>query len=216
MIVPAGLGKRSELIAPINLIMESYDLSNLTVLIVDKYAPMRTLFRQVMRQFGIPHVFDAGDPETGYEKNNDHRPDILFIDWAPDFDGLNLVQMIRKGKKSPDPYVAIIMVSAYTETHQIKEARDAGVTEYLAKPVSANSLYNRIVAVIENDRPFVRVETFVGPDRRRLERPYVGEERRAENRAYDAKKPPTETQKSDKASNEKKSETDSAGNESSS
>ena len=184
--------------------MKSYDLSNLTVLIVEKYAPMRTLFRQVMREFGIPRIFDSSNPEEGYVRFNDFGPDILLIDWAPDFDGLNLVQTIRKGGKNPDPYVAIIMVSAYTETHQIKEARDAGVTEYLAKPISANRIYDRIVAVIENDRQFVRVEAFVGPDRRRLERPYGGEERRAENLAYDVKKPRTETQESDEASNEKK------------
>lgn len=195
--------------------MKSYDLTNLTVLIVDKYATMRTLFRQVMRQFGIPHIYDASDPDEGYVKYFDHRPDILFIDWAPDFDGLNLVQRIRKGKDSPDPYVAVIMVSAYTELHQIKVARDAGMTEYLAKPISANSLYDRIVAVIENERQFVRVKEFVGPDRRRLARPYGGEERRAENLAYDSKKTTSETREPDKASNGKKSESDNADKESS-
>ena len=108
------------------------------------------------------------------------------------------------------------MVSANTETHQILEARDAGATEYLAKPVSGKLFYDRIVAVIENKRQFVRAEAFFGPDRRRLERPYFEEERRAENRAYDAKKPRTETQESDEASNEKKSEANNSGNESSS
>ena len=81
------------------------------------------------------------------------------------------------------------MVSANTETHQILEARDAGATEYLAKPVSGKLIYDRIVAVIENKRQSVRAEAFFGPDRRRLDRPYFEEERRAENRAYDAKKP---------------------------
>ena len=195
--------------------MKSYDLTNLTVLIVDKYATMRTLFRQVMRQFGIPHIYDASDPDEGYVKYNDHRPDILFIDWAPDFDGLNLVQRIRKGKNSPDPYVAVIMVSAYTELHQILVARDAGMTEYLAKPISANRLYDRIVAVIENERQFVRVKEFVGPDRRRLGGPYGGEERRAENLAYDSKKMTSETQEPDKVSNGKKPETGNADKESS-
>ena len=196
--------------------MKSYDLTNLTVLIVDKYATMRTLFRQVMRQFGIPHIYDASDPDEGHVKYIDHRPDILFIDWAPDFDGLNLVQRIRKGKNSPDPYVAVIMVSAYTELHQIKVARDAGMTEYLAKPISANSLYDRIVAVIENDRQFVRVKAFVGPDRRRQSGPYGGEERRGENLAYESKKPRAGTREPDKASNEKKSEADASDNGSSS
>ena len=145
---------------------------------------MRTLFRQTLRELGIPNIYDANNPEVGYEQFMGFKPDILFIDWAPSFDGLNLVQSIRRGENSPDPFVSIIMVSAYTETNQIKEARDAGVTEYLVKPVSAKRFYDRIVAVIDNKRPFVRIETFFGPDRRRLNRPYGGEERRAENRAY--------------------------------
>ena len=164
--------------------MKSYDLSNLSVLIVEKHAQMRTLFRQVMRELGIPKIYDAGDPEAGYVKYKDLRPDILFIDWASEFDGLNLVQDIRRDEKSPDPYVAIIMVSANSEVNQILAARDAGATEYLAKPVSAKMFYDRIVSVIESKRPFVRVDAFFGPDRRRLDRPYGGEERRAGNRAY--------------------------------
>ena len=191
--------------------MKSYDLSNLTVLIVEKHAQMRTIFRQVMRELGIPRIYDAYDPEEGFARFNDFKPDILFIDWAPGFDGLNLVQSIRGGKHTSDPYVAIIMVSSLTEQHHIIKARDAGATEYIAKPVSAKMFYDRIVAVIENKRAFVRVETFVGPDRRRQDRPYGGEERRAENRAYDVNKPRAETQKSDKASNEKKSEAGNSG-----
>lgn len=86
----------------------------------------------------------------------------------------------------PNPFADIIMLSANTETHQIKNDRDAGTTEYLAKPVFAKRFYERIVAVIENKRRFVRVKTFFGSDRRRLNRPYFDEERRVKNRAYSA------------------------------
>ncbi len=40
-------------------------------------------------------------------------------------------------------------------------------TEFLAKPISAKQLYMRLVSVIEGNRPFVRVNSFFGPDRRR-------------------------------------------------
>ncbi len=52
-----------------------------------------------------------------------------------------------------------------------KAPRDAGVNEFIAKPVSGDSLYRRIVEIIVNPRPFVRTEDFVGPDRRRRSSP---------------------------------------------
>jgi hypothetical protein len=59
------------------------------------------------------------------------------------------------------------------------KARDAGVTEFLAKPISAKALYNRILHIILNPRPFIKTETYFGPDRRRnVNAKYSGPERR--------------------------------------
>jgi two-component system, chemotaxis family, chemotaxis protein CheY len=59
-------------------------------------------------------------------------------------------------------------------------ARDAGVTEFLAKPISAKALYNRILNVVAHPRPFIRTKTYFGPDRRRNTlNPYAGPERRS-------------------------------------
>ncbi len=54
----------------------------------------------------------------------------------------------------------------------------AGTTEFLIKPVTPTRLYNRIAAVIEDNRCYVRSEGFFGPDRRRADRPFTGPERR--------------------------------------
>ena len=64
-------------------------------------------------------------------------------------------------------------------------ARDAGITEFLAKPVSSKALYQRIVSVIANPRPFIKTKTYFGPDRRRNINPgaYTGPERRKGGKA---------------------------------
>ena len=62
------------------------------------------------------------------------------------------------------------------------EARDSGVTEIIAKPVSLRSLYSRIVAVIERPRPFIRTPDYFGPDRRRRQIPIDFEDRRLTGR----------------------------------
>ena len=63
-------------------------------------------------------------------------------------------------------------------------ARDAGVTEFLAKPISAKGLYQRIVNVLANPRPSIKTKTYFGPDRRRNSNPnYVGADRRKGGKA---------------------------------
>jgi hypothetical protein len=57
-------------------------------------------------------------------------------------------------------------------------ARDAGITEFLAKPVSATLIYRRIAAMVENPRDFVETSSFFGPDRRRRAIGPTGSERR--------------------------------------
>ena len=147
--------------------MRQYDLAKLTVLVVEKHAPMRTMFREVLRQFGVGTILAAASPEAGFEEFTGTAPDLVLVDWTPDFNGLSLVRDIRTHEDSVFPQAPVIMVTAFTETNHIYEALNAGMTEYLAKPVSARLLYLRIVSVIESKRLFIRVDGFCGPDRRR-------------------------------------------------
>jgi hypothetical protein len=58
------------------------------------------------------------------------------------------------------------------------------VTEFLAKPISAKSLYERILNVVANPRPFIKTKSYFGPDRRRnVNSSYVGPERRKGGKA---------------------------------
>ena len=50
---------------------------------------------------------------------------------------------------------------------KVIEARDAGVSSLVAKPIVFDLLYRRIVALIETPDKFVRGRDFIGPDRRR-------------------------------------------------
>jgi two-component system, chemotaxis family, chemotaxis protein CheY len=183
--------------------MISYDLSNISVLIVEKHSHMRTILRQVLRQFGVPNVFDASEPAIGFQRYKDFYPDIVLLDWGPDFDGLALLSKIRAGSDAGNPWVPVIMCTANTEKCHIVEARDVGATEYLLKPVSAKSIYDRIVSVIDDARLFVRTKSFTGPDRRRNDMPYGDEERRKENLAIEIPKPKTEEDTENKESKKK-------------
>jgi len=76
------------------------------------------------------------------------------------------------------------MLTAHSERKRVTAARDAGVTEFMVKPISASALHQRIVNVIANPRRFIKTATYFGPDRRRNNAPgYTGPERRRSGKA---------------------------------
>ena len=161
------------------------DFSKLRFLVIDDNVHMRRILRTLLHGFGSRDVYEAEDGATGLEAFTQYMPDIVLADWAmPIIDGLKVAQMIRQPDGDVNPYVPIIMLSGHSERAHVTTARDAGITEFMAKPVSANALYQRIVNVIANPRPFIKTTSYFGPDRRRNVTPnYTGPERRKGIRA---------------------------------
>ena len=93
--------------------------------------------------------------------------------------GIELTKFIRLSEESPNRYLPIIIMSDNTAPSWVFEARDAGVTEFLVKPLTMRSIRQRIDAALISPRTFVRSATYFGPDRRRRNNPkYDGPERR--------------------------------------
>ena len=144
--------------------------------------------RQLARR-GVPGAPQGrgvgGHGAAGLEAFTHYSPDIVITDWSmPIFDGLELTQMIRQPGANANPYVPIIMLTGHSEKKRVVQARDAGVTEFLAKPISAKALYQRVLNIVANPRPFIKTKSYFGPDRRRSASPaYIGPERRKGGKA---------------------------------
>ena len=98
-------------------------------------------------------------------------------------ESLNGIEFLYKVRNAPDslnPFVLAIMLTAYTDLDRVIRSCNAGITEFLAEPFTPVTLYCRIVAVIEDQRAFVRSEDFFGPDRRWVTRLFPGSERRGD------------------------------------
>jgi two-component system chemotaxis response regulator CheY len=155
------------------------DFSRLRFLIVEDNAHMRRLLRTILHGLGSREVFEAEDGAAGLEAFAHYGPDIIITDWVmPIFDGVELTGMIRQ-MDSKQRFVPIIMLTGHTAKQNVIKARDAGVTEFLAKPFSAKALYTRIVNIVANPRSFIKSNHYFGPERRRAKpSSYGGSERR--------------------------------------
>ena len=155
-------------------------LAQLDVLVVDDNPHSQAIIKTILHGLGVGRVRPVKDAGSAFREMRSARPDIVFVDWLMDpLDGLDFVRLLRKSEDSPDPLVPIVMLTGYSHAHRVKEARDAGVTDFLAKPVSAQSVAEKLADVIRHPRAFIRSPRYVGPDRRRRSRPHDGPERRA-------------------------------------
>src|SRR3954467_1834769 len=135
--------------------MISIDFNKLRFLVIDDNVHMRRILRTLLHGFGARDVHEAEDGAAGLEVFSHVAPDIVLTDWAmPIFDGLELAQMIRQPGANNNPFVPIIMLTGHSERKRVLAARDAGIPEFMAKPISANALYQRLLNVVANPRAF--------------------------------------------------------------
>lgn len=157
----------------------------LKILLVDDNQHMRILLIEILRAIGVRQVYEAVDGAEALSILRKVPIDVVFTDLAMGgLDGIDFVHLLRRAPDSPNPFCPIVMITGHSTERRVHEARDAGVNEILAKPVTARGVIHRLTLLIENPRPFVRSESYFGPDRRRRDDPrHEGPWRRAEDRA---------------------------------
>lgn len=157
------------------------DLSSLTILVVDDSANMRKLLRAMLSTLQVGPTAEVATVVDALQTLQKFPIDLVITDLEMDqVSGLDLVRMIRSNEDSTKQMVPIIMLTGHTDLHLVEKARDVGIDEFVAKPISSETLYDRIIEISDNLRPFVISKTYAGPDRRRHVREYSGLERRRE------------------------------------
>jgi len=143
-------------------------LDSVKILLVDDNHHMRVLLTEILRAIGVRQVYEAANGAEALQTMRGEMIDIVMTDLAMQpLDGIDFVKLLRNSPESPNPMVPVIMITGHSTLRRVAEARDAGVTEFLSKPVTARGVIERITRVINHARPFVRTADYFGPDRRR-------------------------------------------------
>jgi two-component system chemotaxis response regulator CheY len=155
-------------------------MERLKVLVVDDNHHMIHIVKTILRGFGVKDLVDASSASDAFQIVRMTPVDLIVTDFSMEpVNGCDLTKLLRTAADSPNHFVPIIMLTAYAERSKVEAARDAGVTEFCAKPVTATELYRKVCAVINAPRSFIRTSVYFGPDRRRRkDDAYKGAERR--------------------------------------
>ena len=148
--------------------MTGPQFGRLKTLIADTRRLARMLSRTVLQAIGVQRIHEASDGNSGFARILECNRDIIPTDFSIErIDGIEFARKIRRSPDTPDPFVPIVRMTGHTAQARIEAARDAGVTEFLAKPVTAPGLLQCIIKILDSPRPFIRCDAFFGADRRR-------------------------------------------------
>ena len=153
----------------------------LKILLVEDNQHMRTIVREILKGAGITQVQEAHDGADALEALQHFPADIAIVDFnmAP-VDGIDFTRTLRKAPANCNPMMPVVMITGHSERTRVEEARDAGVNEFVVKPLTAVSLLARINTVVLYPRPYIKTRNFIGPERRRRSDDYKGRERRGQ------------------------------------
>jgi CheY-like chemotaxis protein len=156
-------------------------LQSLNILLVDDNQHMRAITSAILQSAGIRNIREVSDGAQALDAVRDHPVDLAIVDFNMfPIDGVEFTRLVRNSPDSANPYLPIIMMTGHSEKSRVTEARDAGVTEFVVKPITAKAVFDRIQAVIMRPRPFVKTDDYFGPDRRRTNSAnYKGQRRRS-------------------------------------
>jgi len=152
------------------------DLGPIVALVIDDNRYARSFIKTALLSFGLRTIHEASDGPAALDLLGRETVHLVIVahDLSP-MNGIDFTRTVRGGESVGCVDVAIIMVSAESSRETVVLSRNAGVTEFLVKPLSTESLFRRVRNVLVNPRAFVQTPDYTGPDRRSLTLPPPGQ-----------------------------------------
>jgi two-component system chemotaxis response regulator CheY len=155
------------------------NIADLGVLIADPSPHMSALVATMLRVLKVRDIREVTDTAATMAELKRRAFDVLVLDDSlKGIGSIEFTRRLRANQECQNRLVPIIMMSGLPDTARIRQARDAGVTEFLRKPFSAQHLEARLKTILSAPREFIAVQSYAGPDRRRRRDTHAGKERR--------------------------------------
>lgn len=116
---------------------------SMKVLIVDDFATMRRIMKNILKQIGFTNIIEADDGTTALEELKNNSIDLIISDWnMPKMTGLDLLKTVRGSDEFKN--IPFLMVTAEAQKQNVIDAVQAGVSNYVVKPFTAEAISEKI------------------------------------------------------------------------
>ncbi len=151
------------------------NIRNVSILLADPDSCLAQAVIFILREMGFVNVTHVRSSAEAIQAIRSRAVSFLITEWdMKGGSGLDLVRFLRRSEDSPNRGLPIIMLTGRGELADVQAARDVGITEFVVKPFTAQTLYMRLEQIIDNPRNFVVSNHYVGPERRRRGLPPPG------------------------------------------
>ena len=124
------------------------DRSALRFLVVDDFATMRRIIRNLLKELGFTNVEEAEDGAVALARLQQGGIDFVVSDWSmPNMDGLTLLQTVRADAKLSS--LPFLMVTAEAKKENITAADKAGASGYITKPFTAETMQEKMGKIFD-------------------------------------------------------------------
>ncbi len=146
-------------------ISREYIVTNSKILIVDDSRVLRAMLREFCQSAGFKHIDEAADGKEGLKKILSSHPDLVFMDMEmPHMNGLQVCQELQQ--RHLHDKMIIIMHTTFDGSELKSQAFDAGITDFVTKPLSGREVTARSLAHLERhflnqqrDADYRRIQT---------------------------------------------------------
>ena len=122
--------------------------NDLRFLVVDDFSTMRRIVKNLLQELGYANVQEADDGNTALPMLKNGNFDFIITDWnMPQMPGLELLKAVRADEKLK--HLPVLMVTAEAKREQIVEAAQAGVSGYVIKPFTAQTLSEKLNKILQ-------------------------------------------------------------------
>ena len=113
------------------------------ILVVDDFSTMRRIVKNILKQLGYENIDEAEDGNQALNKIKSGSYDFIVTDWnMPNLDGLELCKAVRADAATKD--IPILFVTAEAQKENVITAVQAGASNYIVKPFTAEILKGKI------------------------------------------------------------------------
>lgn len=118
----------------------------MTILIVEDFATMRRTFRNILKGLGYSNILEAEDGKAALVKLKESKVDFIISDWnMPNMTGIELLEAVRADGGTK--HIPFLMVTAEALKENVVRAVQAGVSNYIVKPFTAETLGDKIQSI---------------------------------------------------------------------
>ncbi len=125
------------------------DVKKIKILIVDDFATMRKVIRNLLKQSGFENVVEAEDGVLALKELKSTKIDFVISDWnMPNMTGIELLRAVRSDSELNA--LPFLMVTAESLKENVVEAVKAGVNDYIVKPFTHEVLGEKIDKIMKS------------------------------------------------------------------